>query len=188
MEHSIPTVDIPLVRATRENVAAYGLFIGTDVVKAGLTIPFYKGAVEEGHNLPFECPGEAVIRTARISRRPSQVVWLERHLRITQLFVGLGDAPFAIVLVPPSPSGENLPDIAQAKCFVFPSGHGIMLHKGTWHDFPLAIDQPVTCLTANSPEIVEALCSMPEPAEMDKGDVLKIHVETRFGKLLRVPV
>ena len=56
-------IDLPLVHASAQNVTDFGLFVGTDVPNAGLTIPFYKGSVEEGHNIPFECYGRAVIRT-----------------------------------------------------------------------------------------------------------------------------
>ena len=184
----IPLVDIPLVRARPDNVDHLGLFIGTAVPNAGLTIPFYRGAVEEGHNIPFECHGKAVIRTARISHRSNEIPWLERHLRMTQLFVALGDAPFAMVLAPPSPPGVAVPDLARAACVVFPPGHGILLHKGTWHDFPLAVDKPVTCLTANSEEVVDALAAMKEPTEMDHGDVFKIDLAARLGRRLRVPL
>ena len=178
-------IDLPLVHASAQNVTDFGLFVGTDVPNAGLTIPFYKGSVEEGHNIPFECHGRAVIRTARISRRAPEVTWLERHLRMTQLFVGLGDQPFAMVLAPPS---EAEPDLQAARCVVFPPGHGILLHKGTWHDFPLCVDQPVTCLTANSEEVVAALAAMKEPVEMKHGDVFKIDIGARLGRRLRAPL
>ena len=61
-----------------------------------------------------------------------------------------------------------------------------MIHKGTWHDFPMAIDRPVTVLTANSEEVVAALASQKEPAEMDRGDVFKIDIAKRLGLQLRV--
>ena len=67
MENRLKFKEVPVVRATRENTVEYGLFIGPDVPDAGLTIPFYKGTVEEGHNFPFECTGSAVVRSARIS-------------------------------------------------------------------------------------------------------------------------
>ena len=186
MKETVPVIDVPIVQATRENTAEYGLFIGTDVPNAGLTIPFYKGAVEEGHNLPFECTGNAVIRTARISKRSPEVKWLERHMDMTQLFIGLGDQPFAMVLGKPNHSeGKKTPDLDQVKCFVLPAGHGIMIHKGTWHDFPLAVDKPVTVLTANSPEVVDALASMSDASEMDHGDVYKIEIQKHTGKILR---
>lgn len=184
------TLEVPVIQATRQNVESVGLLIGTDVPDAGLTIPFYKGSVEEGHNLPFECRGSAVIRTARIHKRSGSIQWLERHLHMTQLFIGLGDQPFAMVLGRPTqnlPEGKNtLPILEDVKCYVFPPGHGIMLHKGTWHDFPLSVGEPVTVLTANSPEVVEALASAKEAAEMDRGDVFKIDILQRTGKQLLV--
>lgn len=186
----IEIVEVPVVKATAENTRDYGLFVGTEVPNAGLTIPFYKGAVEEGHNLPFECRGNAVIRTARIHKRSGDIIWLERHMAMTQLFVGMGDQPFAMVLGKPTQhlagaAGEQ-PDLSNVVCFLLEPGTGIMIHKGTWHDFPLCVADPVTVLTANSPEVVEALASQKEPAEMDRGDVFKIDIARRTGKQLRV--
>lgn len=189
MTETVEIIEVPVLDATRENIAEYGLFIGTDVPNAGLKIPFYKGSVEEGHNLPFECTGSAVIRTARISRRPAEVIWLERHLNMTQLFVGLGDQPFAMVLGKPNhDKGAKVPDLDQVKCFILKPGHGVMIHKGTWHDFPLCVKEPVTVMTANSPEVVIALASMAEPKEMNQGDVYKIDIKHHTGKILRANV
>jgi ureidoglycolate lyase len=181
------TRQIPVVQVTRENVADYGVLIGTDVPHSGLPIPYYKGSVEEGYNLPFAYTGRAVIRMARIRPRAGKVDWLERHLRMTQLFVGLGDARLAMVLGKPTHArGLAQPDLEDLMAFVFPPGHGILLHAGTWHDFPMAIDRPVTVLTANSEEIITALAAQTEPAEIDGGDVHKIDVEARIGVALHV--
>jgi len=182
-EDTLQIVKVPVVNATAENVAEYGLFIGTDVPSAGVKIPFYKGRVEEGHNLPFECTGKSVVRSARISKRSSEVVWLERHVNMTQLFIGLGDQPFAMVLGKPH-DDSDLPDVNDVRCFIIPPGHGVMIHKGTWHDFPLCVKEPVTTLTVNSEEVVEALIGAKEPAEMNRGDVFKINVKNRTGKCL----
>ncbi|MFV8756465.1 ureidoglycolate lyase [Nannocystaceae bacterium ST9] len=180
-------VEVPVVHATRENTADYGVFIGLDVPNSGLTIPFYKGAVEEGFNLPFVYHEHAVIRTARIHPRPGTITWLERHLRMTQLFVGLGDAPLAMVLGKPNQAeGADVPDLDQVKAFILPPGHGIMIHLGTWHDFPMAIDRPVTVLTANSAEVVEALATQRAAEEMDRGDVRKIDILRHTGCVLEV--
>jgi ureidoglycolate lyase len=173
---------IPIIDATRENVADFGLFIGTDVPNAGLTIPFYKGSVIEGHNLPFTCNGKAVIRTAQIHKRSNNVTWLERHMRMTQLFVGLGSAPLVMILGKPTHQrGMNVPDLDEVVGFRFPPAHGIMIHQGTWHDFPMAWSEPVTVLTANSEEVVEALANAKTADELDTGDVFKIDIAKRLG-------
>src|SRR5215468_4144022 len=52
MENILRVMEVPVVRATQENIVEYGLFIGADIPNSGLTIPFYKGSVEEGHNFP----------------------------------------------------------------------------------------------------------------------------------------
>ena len=173
-------IELKLVDATRENTKDYGILIDTTIPNGGLNIPFYKGSVVEGYNLPFEYEENVVIRTARISKRDPQLKWLERHLGLTQLFICLGDQPFAIILGKSTihSSSPNLDDLV---CFKIPAGHGIMIHKGTWHDFPLAIDLPVTCLTMNSEKIVKALASMKESAEMNHGDVEKIDIMKRLG-------
>lgn len=175
-------IEVPIIQATRENTKDYGILIDTTVPNGGLSIPFYKGAVEEGYNLPFEYEGKAVIRTARISKRDSEVKWLEQHWGMTQLFIGLGDQPFAMVLGKPE-KGKDFPDLSNVVGFIMPPGHGIMIHKGTWHDFPCAVDKPVTCLTANSEKVVEALASMKGPDEMYRhpGDVHKIDIRKRLG-------
>lgn len=181
------TFDIPVYRASRENTKEFGVFIGKDVPNAGLTIPFYKGNVEEGHNIAFECVGNVVFRTARIHKRPPELKWIERHLNMTQLFIGLGNQPFAMVLGKPTHQlGQNAPKFEDLRCFIFPAGHGIMIHKGTWHDFPLCVKEPVTVLTANSPEVVEALASMKFPQEMNKGDVFKIDVLKCTGLTIKI--
>ena len=182
---SITELVVPKVAATRERIADYGVFIGTDVPADRLAIPFYQGAVEEGHNLPFQYHQRAAVRTARIHPRPDAVTWLERHTRLTQLFVGLGDAPFCLVLGKPDLDRRE-PNLSSLVAFVFPPAHGVIIHAGTWHDFPMAIDRPVTVLTMNSAEVVEALASQKEPAEMDCGDVFKLDVERRTGVKVRV--
>ncbi|MHB1202409.1 MAG: ureidoglycolate lyase [Acidithiobacillus sp.] len=181
-------VDVPLLDATSENLADYGVMIGEAVHRPGLSIPFYKGSVEEGQNLDFEYTGRAVIRTARISHRSPEITWLERHMNMTQIFVGLGSVPFAMVLGKPNHnSGEKTPRLEDVRAFRIPAGQGVMIHVGTWHDFPMAISDPVTVMTMNSDEVVKALANAQSADEMDDGDVYKIDIQRRTGRILRVP-
>ena len=179
--------DIPTVEATPENIADYGVMFGERAHKAGLPIPFYKGSVEEGANLDFQYRGRAVVRMARIHHRAPEIILLERHMHMTQLFVGLGAAPYAMVLGKPNhDSGADKPDLDNVVAFRMPPGHGVMIHAGTWHDFPMAIDESVMVLTMNSSEVVETLAATPEPMELNDGDVYKIDVRARTGTVPKV--
>ncbi|MFS8858371.1 ureidoglycolate lyase [Synechococcus sp. H55.7] len=173
-------VRVPIVEATPENVRPFGQLLGDDVAHPGLGIPFYQGRVLEGQNIDFQYTGKAVIRTAKILPGYPPVLWLERHLRMTQLFVGLGQEPFIMVMAPPN-HPKTLPDLDKVQALRFPPGHGLLLHRGTWHDFPVAGERPVVVLTANSEEVVEALASMTTAQEMDQGDVFKISLPQRLN-------
>lgn len=186
-EHASRT--IPLVWATAATIEPFGVLLGgEEVPNAGSPIPFYRNEVIEGGNLDFQYRGRAVIRCARIlPGGRTQVRWLERHLHMTQIFIPLGTEPFAMVLAPPNhETGALLPDLNRVTAFAFPPGHGLMLHIGTWHDFPLAPRGPITVLTMNSEEVVAALQAVREPQEMDGNDIYKVDIPARTGVRLRV--
>jgi ureidoglycolate lyase len=175
-------INLPIQTATSENTQPFGQFLGADVSKPGLDIPFYQGRVLEGDNLDFVYHDRAVIRTAKILPGYPAIRWLERHARMTQLFVGLGDQPFIMVFAPPNHAeGKKAPDLDRVRALKFPPGHGVLLHLGTWHDFPIAGEHPVVVLTANSAEVVQALAEMKEASEMNQGDVYKISLTERLG-------
>ena len=123
--------------ATSENLAPYGVFIGSSVRDDGLGIPFYK-TVREGRNFADARFGDgACMRTAEISWRSDfRVRWLERHVRLTQTFVVMGSTPALFVLGRPTQGREGregeVPDLDQLECFLIPPAHGLMLHLGTW--------------------------------------------------------
>jgi ureidoglycolate lyase len=183
------TIKIPVIDATPENVIPYGHLLGDDVSKPGLGIPFYQERVIEGENIDFSYRGTATFRTAKIMPGYPSIMWLERHMHMTQMFIALGQSPFIMVLATPNhDNDENLPDLNQVQALRFPAGHGLLLHLGTWHDFPIACEQPVVILTANSDEVVTALSQMKEPGEMNQGDVYKIHLPKRLGCEIQLDV
>ncbi|MBW4644403.1 MAG: ureidoglycolate lyase [Goleter apudmare HA4340-LM2] len=183
------TLKITVIDATQENIKPYGHLLGDDVSKPGLGIPFYQERVLEGENIDFTYRGTATFRTAKILPGYPPIVWLERHLHMTQMFIALGQSPFIMVLAPPNHThGENLPDLNQVQALRFPPGHGLLLHLGTWHDFPIACDRPVVILTANSDEVVTALSQMQSPGEMNQGDVYKISLPKRLGYEIQLDI
>jgi ureidoglycolate lyase len=185
----IKTIKIPVIDASPENIQPYGYLLGDDVSKPGLGIPFYQERVIEGENIDFTYRGTATFRTAKIMPGYPAIMWLERHLHMTQMFIALGQSPFIMVMAPPNQDkNEDLPNLSEVKAIRFPPGHGLLLHLGTWHDFPIACEQPVVILTANSDEVVTALSQMKEPGEMNQGDVYKISLPRRLGCELKLDV
>jgi ureidoglycolate lyase len=183
MVSQVPTrKELELVDATAENIRPVGELIGPDNFEPGLGIPFYTGAVIEGKPIDFHHTGRAVVRCAKVFRRAPEVTWLERHMHLSQLFIGLGGKPFLMVLAPPNHAeGRDVPDVDQAKTYRIPAGQALLLHLGTWHDFPIAAEDEATVITMNSEEVVQALADMPAPSEMRQGDVYKIDVAQRTG-------
>lgn len=184
------TLTIPVIDATQENIKPYGYLLGDDVSKPGLGIPFYQERVLEGENIDFSYRGIATFRTAKIMPGYPNIIWLERHMHMTQMFIALGQSPFIMVMAPPNHDNDNqsVPNLNEVKALRFPPGHGLLLHLGTWHDFPIACETPVVILTANSDEVVTALSEMKEPGEMNQGDVYKISLPKRLGYEIQLDV
>jgi ureidoglycolate lyase len=178
-------IEVPVVDATPESVAPFGVLVREDVTPA-MDIPYYQGRVIEGGDLGFQYNGRACLRTAQVLPGDTTVAWLERHLLLTQLFVGLGGNEFSMILTPPNhDAGAELPDLSAAVTLRLPPSSALLLHRGTWHDFPLATGGPVTLLIANSQEVVDALQAAGHPRELQEGDVRKVSLPDRFGAYLR---
>ncbi len=69
---------------------------------------------------------------------------------------------------------------------MLPAGDAVIIHLGTWHDFPRALKNPVVVMTMNSEEVVDALASAGSARPMDEGDVYKIEMEKAVGRKVEV--
>jgi ureidoglycolate lyase len=171
-----PPVDhfVEIVVATRENTKNVGWFItdGEDAIEDKVEIPFYSNVTEGGNFDDADWKDQAVVRSAKISwRDDSEIAWMERHLEMTQGFILIGKNPGLMILGEPTHDREDLsenerhfPDISRMKGYLVPAGCGIIIKKGTWHDFPVSVGPDITVFIINTAEVVEALMSMKEPA------------------------
>lgn len=111
----------------------YGTIIGVLSAQKhqGLTIPFYANTVIEGKNFDFECRPPMTCRTAEIRMKSNrETIWLERHMYLTQIFIGIGGKEsFLMVLGKPThgrtdltEEQRHLPDLNNAKAFIIPPG------------------------------------------------------------------
>jgi len=187
-EEELPTRWLDLKLATRENTAKYGYFIDDTVVNPGLGIPFYKTVLEGANYKEATWKDQCCVRTSQIHwREDHTVTWLERHMEMTQGFLVLGSNPGLFVLGEPTHDREDLdekhralPDPQRIEAVIVPPGHGIIIKKGTWHDFPVSCGPPVSAFIINTEEVVAALASMAAPAPMDHGDCYKLRLAEHF--------
>jgi ureidoglycolate lyase len=125
------------IRATPENTAAYGYWLGSAAPGPVQKSKFYGDALELRKPAEFVGDDTLQISVATLQRRPLRVTWMERHFLHTQTFIPLGGKPFLAVLAPPT-EGE-MPDLDAARALLFDGSAGIALHIGTWHEFPMAL-------------------------------------------------
>lgn len=124
--------------ATPCSVAPFGHFVGLHAQAPRFAS--WPGAVVQG-GWPIEIgSGGELLHVQLAARRfPVTVELLERHGGHTQTYLGANGKPWVMVMgVATRPDG--LPDLAQLRAFRFDAGSGIALHAGTWHEFPLALE------------------------------------------------
>ena len=73
-----------------------------------------------------------------------------------------------------------LPDLSRLEALILPPGCGIIIKKGTWHDFPVSCGPPITVFIINTKEVVTALATMPQAAPMKHGDIFKLRMSDHF--------
>lgn len=120
---------------TPEAIAPFGQLIGADPSAPKPQGAFYQAVSTYRPNFVSDADTELAICT--LQRRPMSVKWMERHFKHTQAFIPLGGKPFLAILAPPT--NTDLPDLDQARAFLFDGQAGLMMHVGTWHEFPFAL-------------------------------------------------
>jgi len=132
----VRTITLRAEPATVGNIAPFGTLLSADADGPVIRSPFYGDTVAIRKPGRFAADDTLEISVATIHPRPLRVSWMERHFLHTQTFFPLG-TPFAMVLAPPAEA--EMPDLDAARAFVFDGSAGLMLHLGTWHEFPFAV-------------------------------------------------
>jgi ureidoglycolate lyase len=123
--------------ATPASVAPYGHFIGTDTTRPcfaewpGVTV-YGKVPITVGSG------GEVLHVRMDATAFPARIAILERHFAHTQTYLPANGRPFVMVLGLEVEDG--LPKFPALRAFRFTDGAGIAMHAGTWHEFPLALE------------------------------------------------
>jgi ureidoglycolate lyase len=164
--------------ATAEALAPYGALVGADLTRPARTGGFYGAKVELWSPGALVNDADATLSVARIHPRAPEVIWMERHFKHTQTFIPLGGAPFIAVLGAPTPGPH--PDPGSVRAFRFDGSSGIMLHIGTWHEFPFAVRGHADVVVLLRRETMSNL-EVRENDEAIGGDLEKRNLEARLG-------
>ena len=122
---------------TAEALKPFGVVLGRDESVEPMPIDLYNGTVKVRRLGEFISDDKTEMPVCTLQRRPFEVQWMERHVEHTQAFVSLGAKPFVALFAPPN--DKELPDLDQARAFLFDGSAGFMMHLGTWHEFPFAV-------------------------------------------------
>jgi ureidoglycolate lyase len=168
--------------ATPESAAPYGVLLGVDPAAPARTSSFYGDRVELWTPGNFVSDSDTTISLARVHPRPREVIWMERHFKHTQAFIPLGGSPFVVVVGAGTDTAH--PDPSSVKALRFDGSAGFLMHVGTWHEFPFALERSTDMLVILRNETNRDL-EVRENDEAVGGDLEKRNLEARLGFRLR---
>ena len=134
-DDAMTLIELPVEPATPETIKPFGELVGGAAFPSIPPTAFYSEV--QTYRPTFISDEQTEIAVCALQRRPLRVRWMERHFKHTQLFLPLGGKPFIAVLAPPTDT--DLPNIAEARAFLFDGQAGLSMHIGTWHEFPFAL-------------------------------------------------
>lgn len=171
------------IPATPDTLAPFGYWLGRDAPVDSTRSDFYGETVELRKPAQFVGDDTLDITVATVHRRPLRVSWLERHFLHTQTFIPLGGRPFVMVLAPPTDG--DMPNLDDARAFLFDGSAGVALHLGTWHEFPLALEDDTNIIVLIRRDTARDVAKV-EGNEAHGPDLDKKDIQARTGITLTV--
>jgi ureidoglycolate lyase len=172
---------------TAEAFAPFGQIL-TAEGRERLPIDTYGGGLDvfRAARIESDQPVEFLVQRSRL--REFRVLFLERHVQLTQTFVPLDGQAFVFVLAPAGVREENgFPALDEVRAFIVPGGCGVHLARGTWHEAPFPLVDRSVLLATSLQALTAGLGSdFAEGLEVYEKDVEKRNVTEYTGIVLRV--
>jgi len=179
--------------ATSKNIGKYGHLIQSPTKKDDGNTPYYGQAVITTP-IPFLSNDDTSLTLATLNHRPIEVRWMEYHNKHTQTFIPLEGKPFIAILGEPTcrrPDGSwdsdapNHPLLDKVEAFYFDGSCGLVLHVGTWHEFPFALSNNTNVIVILTNETISDLKNITSD-EAEGGDLCKRDLQKRFNIVFKV--
>jgi ureidoglycolate lyase len=178
--------------------------ITAEVITPEAFAPFGHILSPEGHErLPIDIYGgtKNVYRPAAIESdrpiewlvtrsmlRPFTVIFLERHLELTQAFIPLGGDPIIAAVARADAREENgMPAVDELHAFIVPGDIAVQLHRGVWHEppYPL-VDGSLTLVTSHQSLTAGLGSDLNVRGEIQEADVEKRNMLERAGYVVEI--
>lgn len=149
--------------ATPENFAQFGRILSPEGRKR-LPINTYGDKLDlYREDFSSDQPVEWFIFQGR--KRWNGVLFLERHQQLTQTFIPLGGKAFYTVVAPANCKEENgFPALSEMRAFIVPGDVAIQLHRATWHENPMPVQDDTRMLVTSHTALTYAHQQNPDPA------------------------
>ncbi|WP_376098492.1 ureidoglycolate lyase [Roseomonas sp. CCTCC AB2023176] len=96
--------------------------------------------------------------------RGAGVLFLERHQQLTQTFIPVGGKGFHTVVARPGAREEGgLPALDELAAFWVPGDAAIQLHRATWHENPMPVEDGTRMLVTSHANLTLAHQADPDP-------------------------
>jgi len=111
--------------------------------------------------------------------RGTDVLFLERHLQLSQTFIPVNGKSFYTVVARPNAREENgFVALDELKAFRVPGDMPIQLHRGAWHENPMPLDPGTRMLVTSHANLTLAHQQNPDPKLAE----LPLDLERRWYK------
>ena len=186
MSPEIPVHTITAELATPENTAAFGQLLTR---KGDSLAHVYGDSLDTYRVGRLEASGNVheieYIWTLNHHNRDRRVLYLERHLDITQSFIPLGKPLVAVLAQPAARLDNGMPALDEIKAFVVPAEAAFNMHRGCWHEVPMAVVPESVVLLTSHAAVTAGWAELDATKEITAGDVEKREVTERLGVDLR---
>jgi ureidoglycolate lyase len=141
---------------------------------------FRAGAIETDRPMEWLVT-RSMLRTFRI-------LYLERHLELTQAFIPLGGAPI-IVAVARADAREvdGMPALDELHAFIVPGNAAAQIYRGVWHEPPFPLVDGSLQITTSHRSLTKGLgAELDGRGEIQQADVEKRNMLERAGYVVEI--
>jgi ureidoglycolate lyase len=106
------------------------------------------------------------------------VLFLERHMQLTQTFIPMGKPVLTVVARPDAVEKDGFPILSELKAFLVPGDTAFQVKRGTWHENPMPLADNTRLVVTSHANLTVGHQQNPDPKLKD----LPVDLERRWYK------